>query len=171
MKKLAGRVSVFCFCLMVSSFAYGWTCQELSQRNPQTPLRCGGAVWLGGRIAGQPQFLRSNFGSARSQNYQSRSAGVQRQSSLIGLIVGYVLISGFLCLVIIRPPLIGWYRSQRWFILGTGPIDILFRQIGFRFGVEFFIFCMACLIGSLGGNLVAIFKLFKAYLARVPASK
>ena len=44
-----------------------------------------------------------------------------------------------------------WYRSQRWYVRGKDPIDILFKQIGMRANVEFFAFMVACLVGALGG--------------------
>jgi hypothetical protein len=70
----------------------------------------------------------------------------------------YVVVTGFIGLSVVRPPLIGWYRSQWWFIRGTGPVDILFKQIGFRLGFEFFIYGVSCVFGALGGFLWVVLR-------------
>lgn len=128
-------------------------CADLSRRNPNAVIQCGGEQWLDGRIL--PNQHAPAYGTARNVS-QSGSSELSWQEVAL---MSYVLISGLLGLVIIRPPLINWYKSGSWFIWGSGPVDILFRQIGFRLGFEFFIFAVACIVGSLGGNLAALFKL------------
>jgi hypothetical protein len=51
-----------------------------------------------------------------------------------------------------------WYKSQLWILSGTGPVDILLKQIGFRLTFELFIFGVACVFGALGGWLLTIRK-------------
>ncbi|RYC30310.1 hypothetical protein D3273_19270 [Lichenibacterium minor] len=67
------------------------------------------------------------------------------------LIAIYILVAGVIVLPLVRRPVMAWYRSQRWYVRGKDPIDILFKQIGMRANVEFFAFMVACLVGALGG--------------------
>jgi uncharacterized protein len=73
-------------------------------------------------------------------------------------LAAYVLIAGLLGLAVVRPPLIDWYRSQIWIMGGSGPVDILFKQIGFRLSFEFFTYALACVFGALGGWLLVVFR-------------
>lgn len=68
----------------------------------------------------------------------------------------YALVSGIVTLRLVRPPLIGWYSSSVWFIRGSGPVDILFRQIGMRISFEVFILVLSCIFGSLGGWILVL---------------
>lgn len=77
-------------------------------------------------------------------------------------IVIYVLVSGLMLFADVRRPLIRWYQSQTWFVTGSGVIDILLKQIGYRFSVELFAFGVACVLGSLGGNIYVINRARKA---------
>jgi hypothetical protein len=72
------------------------------------------------------------------------------------ILAAYVFVCGLIALPLVRPPLMEWYRSSDWFIFGTGPVDILLRQVGFRLGFELFIFGISCVIGSLGGAIYAV---------------
>ena len=46
----------------------------------------------------------------------------------------YVLLSTFYGIKLVRPPLMNWYNSQIFFMSGRGPVDIFFKQIGYRLG-------------------------------------
>ncbi len=81
-----------------------------------------------------------------------------RHPTFYNWLAGYILVSGLFALLLVRPPLMRWYRSQIWLVTGTGPVDILFRQIGFRVGFELFIYAIACLVGSLGGWLFVFLR-------------
>ena len=81
---------------------------------------------------------------------------------LFWIIVAYVLISGLMLFADIRRPLVRWYQSQTWFVSGSGPVDILFKQIGYRLSVELLAFGMACILGALGGNLYVVHRARKA---------
>ena len=72
---------------------------------------------------------------------------------LTGLLVlaGYFFVSGLVFLKVPRTPLIAWYQSQGWFFTGTGPVDILFKQIGSRISIEAFAFVLSAIVGGLGG--------------------
>ena len=74
------------------------------------------------------------------------------------VLIAYIVISGLMMFGDIRRPLVNWYRSQGWVMAGNGPIDILFKQIGYRLTVEAFAFGVACLMGSIGGNIYIIMR-------------
>ncbi|MBE2192084.1 MAG: peptidoglycan-binding protein [Alphaproteobacteria bacterium] len=74
------------------------------------------------------------------------------------ILICYIVVSGVLVWPYIHPPLAHWYNSQLWIMTGSNPIEIFFRQIGFRLMWEVFVFAMACFLGSIGGNLIAFIK-------------
>lgn len=92
------------------------------------------------------------------QNSQNMSWEMwyNQHTVLFWIAVAYIVVSAFMVLGFIRRPLIRWYRSQSWFLYGDGVIDILFKQIGNRLAVEVFAFLIACIIGSIGGNVIAL---------------
>ncbi len=67
------------------------------------------------------------------------------------LLAGYLLVSGLVFLRVPRTPIIAWYLAQGWFFTGTGPVDILFKQIGSRISIESFAFTVSAIVGGLGG--------------------
>ena len=77
---------------------------------------------------------------------------------LFWILIGYILASGLMLFADIRRPLVHWYQSQTWFVSGSGALDILFKQIGYRLSVELFAFGVACVLGSLGGNLYVLYR-------------
>ncbi|WP_156898281.1 hypothetical protein [Methylocapsa acidiphila] len=80
-------------------------------------------------------------------------------TTILGVLsVFYIVAAAFRVLPIVRRPLMHWYNSQMWIISGTGPVDILLKQIGFRLTFELFIFGIACVFGALGGWLLTIRK-------------
>ena len=76
-----------------------------------------------------------------------------QKSRLLGLLVilAYFLVSGLVFLKVPRSRIMDWYRSQTWLFMGTGPVDILFKQIGARITVEAFAFAVSAIGGGLGG--------------------
>jgi uncharacterized protein len=111
----------------------------------------------------------ANGAWTKPNDSKSRPAGANERSALDGgfydahpvvliSMLIYVAVTGLICLTVVRPPLIRWYRSQWWFIRGTGPVDILFKQIGFRLSFEFFIYGLSCVFGALGGFLWVILR-------------
>ena len=42
--------AVSVFCLIYSTIVYGWTCQELSLKNPNAQIQCDGKIWANGNI-------------------------------------------------------------------------------------------------------------------------
>lgn len=81
------------------------------------------------------------------------------QKILGGVIMVYVLLSTFYGIKLVRPPLINWYNSQIFFMSGRGPVDIFFKQIGYRLGWEAFVLGATAIVGSLGGAIyLAFFK-------------
>lgn len=73
------------------------------------------------------------------------------QNFLVFVFILYTGIAGMMTLQVVRPPLMKWYNSQGWLIRGTGPVDILLKQVGYRLSFEVFIFDLACAFGSVGG--------------------
>ena len=65
-------------------------------------------------------------------------------------VLGYVVLAGLVCFPLIRRPIVHWYKSQTWFIHGSGVIDIMLKQIGMRLTVEMLAFGIACVVGPLG---------------------
>lgn len=82
----------------------------------------------------------------------------RRHPTFYNWLAGYVLVSGLFGLALVRPPLIRWYRSQFWFVRGTGPVDILLKQIWFRLGFELFTYVLACAVGAVGGWLFVFLR-------------
>jgi len=81
------------------------------------------------------------------------------QSDPLTIIVAiYAVIAGLICLPLVRPPLAKWYRSGFWFIGGSGPVEILLKQVGYRLGFELFIFALSCVFGALGGWIFALYR-------------
>ena len=68
----------------------------------------------------------------------------------------YIFVAGLITLPLVRRPLISWYRSNLWIISGSSPVDILFKQIGFRISFEAFIVAVSLVLGPLGGWLVVM---------------
>jgi hypothetical protein len=81
----------------------------------------------------------------------------RRHPVALNWLAGYILVSGLFGLMLVRPPLMRWYRSQVWLVAGTGPVDILLRKIWFRLGFELFIYAIACVVGAIGGWLLVFF--------------
>ena len=81
------------------------------------------------------------------------------EGSIIGdWIYIYAFASGVLCWPFMRPPFARWYKSQTWVVSGANPIEIFFKQIGFWLMFEGFVFCVACIIGALGGWFFVLVK-------------
>ena len=70
----------------------------------------------------------------------------------------YVVLSGLLMFATVRRPLVAWCKANTWFIRGDNILDVLIKQIGMRLSVEGIAFVIACVIGSLGGNIYTIRK-------------
>ena len=87
---------------------------------------------------------------------------IQSHPVFFWLLVAYVIVSGLMLFADIRRPIVRWYQSQTWFVSGTGVIDILLKQIGYRFSVELLAFGIACVVGALGGNIYVIQRARKA---------
>lgn len=51
-----------------------------------------------------------------------------------------------------------WYRSQTWYVRGSDPIEVMFKQIGMRSSVESFAFMVACFVGALGGWIYILMR-------------
>lgn len=83
---------------------------------------------------------------------------VDEHPYLFWSIIAYIVISGLLLYATIRRPIIGWYSRQVWLVSGEGVIDIMLKQIGMRLTVELLAFLIACVLGSLGGNIYVIRK-------------
>ena len=98
-----------------------------------------------------------NVANAGSSSHQSDAV-----PTWMFVAVAYAFVAGLIALPLVRPPLIEWYRSSTWFIFGSGPVDILLRQIGFRLSFELFIFGISCVIGSLGGAIYVIARRYTA---------
>ncbi|MGA9796690.1 MAG: hypothetical protein WBQ17_14285 [Rhizomicrobium sp.] len=69
----------------------------------------------------------------------------------------YAAIAGLICLPIVRPPFAKWYRSSFWLISGSGPVEILLKQVFYRLGYELFVFGLSCAFGAVGGWIIALF--------------
>ena len=74
------------------------------------------------------------------------------------ILIAYIVISGLMMFGDVRRLLMRWYRSQVWLVSGNGVLDILFKQIGYRLTVELFAFIVACIVGSIGGNIWIIMR-------------
>ena len=72
-----------------------------------------------------------------------------------------VLLSGLLMFATVRRPLLRWYHSNAWFVQGQNIVDIILKQIGMRLTVEAIAFVVACVVGSLGGNIYTIMRASK----------
>lgn len=83
---------------------------------------------------------------------------MDRNLNTLIYLLWYFFISGFFGLPLVRPILMNWYRNQGWFFVGTGPVDIFFRQIGARISFELFVFGVACVVGGLGGWIYLIYR-------------
>ena len=70
----------------------------------------------------------------------------------------YIAVAGLIVFPMVRRPFMRWYRSQRWFVRGSDPIEIMFKQMGMRFSVEAFAFMVSCLVGALGGWLYVLLR-------------
>ena len=71
----------------------------------------------------------------------------ERNTAFMWIVSG---IAGLLDLFLFRPPLMGWYKRQYWFVRGRGPVDILFKQVGYRLGFELFIFSIPFILIYVG---------------------
>ena len=73
-------------------------------------------------------------------------------SSAMTIAIGcYLLWGTFWGCKIVYPRMMSWYNSTTWFIFGTGPMDILKRQIIFGLQVRFWSVVIGIVVGCLGG--------------------
>jgi uncharacterized protein len=63
----------------------------------------------------------------------------------------YVIWGAYWGCKIVYPRMMAWYKSQRWFIFGTSPMDILTSQIVFGLQVRFWAIVIGLIVGCLGG--------------------
>ena len=110
------------------------------------------------RVAPAIRPLRSPSNRKASAVYQTDEKLFDAHPILGLFFAVYVLVAGLFVLPLVRRPVMVWYRSQRWYVRGKDPIEILFKQIGMRANVEFFAFMLACLVGALGGWLYVILR-------------
>lgn len=75
------------------------------------------------------------------------------------LIWGYIAISTILGLVVVYGPMMKWYKRQFIFIEARGMVEVFFRRLGLLFSWLLFVLFCAAVVGSLGGNIYAIYKL------------
>lgn len=75
------------------------------------------------------------------------------------LIWGYILVSTILGLVVVYRPMMNWYKRQFIFIEARGMVEVFFRRLGLLFSWLLFVLFCAAVVGSLGGNIYALFKL------------
>lgn len=68
----------------------------------------------------------------------------------------YVLITALIVFPMVRRPLVHWYKSQIWFVHGSGILDILMKQIGMRLTVEAIAFGISCVVGPIGGFIYVL---------------
>ena len=84
---------------------------------------------------------------------------IKRNSYLITL--AYILFGIIIGQMWIRPILMRWYRSNAWFIAGSGPVDILFKSIGVRLSYEAFVFFAGSVVGILFGWIYIAYLIIK----------
>lgn len=91
MKSRAGRISVFVFgfCFIVFSFAYGWTCQELSRKNPNSQIACEGQIWSNGNAVGTVFSPAQQKGASPARRKGASSEG----SRVLTPFSGYTLLN------------------------------------------------------------------------------
>jgi len=65
----------------------------------------------------------------------------------------YVIWGAYWGCKIVYPRMLAWYKSQRWFIFGTSPMDILMSQIAFGLQVRFWAIVIGLIVGCLGGAI------------------
>lgn len=63
----------------------------------------------------------------------------------------YVMWGAYWGCQIVYPRMLEWYNSSTWLIFGTGPMDILKRQIIFGLQVRFWAIVIGTVVGCLGG--------------------
>lgn len=66
--------------------------------------------------------------------------------------------SVLLCVFVVRPPMMRWYRGQARFYSGSGSVQIMLRQIGDRIGMEVF---------ALFISFIVVFFVIRAIIARL----
>ena len=64
----------------------------------------------------------------------------------------YILWGAYWGCQIVYPRMLAWYKSSTWLIFGTGPMDILKRQIIFGLQVRFWAIVIGIVVGCLGGG-------------------
>lgn len=75
------------------------------------------------------------------------------------LIWGYIAISTILGLFVVYRPMMNWYKRQFIFVHAGGMVEVFFKRLALKFNWLLFVLACAAVIGSLGGNIYAIFKL------------
>jgi hypothetical protein len=127
------------------------------QNNAGSSTRRAGDEVAQQRAADEPRAVRIAASNVAAKSPQSDGVHIW-----MFILVAYAFVAGLITLPLVRPPLIEWYSSSTWIIFGNGPIDILFRQIGFRLSFELFTFGISCVIGSLGGAIYVIGRRYGA---------
>ncbi len=85
---------------------------------------------------------------------------LSNQAFLIGAGI-YVVLSGLLALTFVRPWMIKWYKNQVFMVNVRNAEEAFIGHLGRRLFFELFIFAVACVLGSVGGNIIGFFKLFR----------
>jgi|GEM_PF-6062412 len=85
---------------------------------------------------------------------------LSNQAFLIGVGI-YIVLSGLLALTFVRPGMLKWYKNQIFFVQVRHAHEAFIGDIGRRFIFELFILVVACVLGSVGGNIIGFFKLFR----------
>lgn len=127
------------------------------QNNAGSSTRRAGDQVAQQRYADEPRAVRIAASDVAARSPQSDEVPIW-----MFILAAYAFVAGLITLPLVRPPLIEWYESSTWLIFGSGPIDILFRQIGFRLSFELFVFGISCAIGSLGGAIYVISRRYGA---------
>ena len=78
-----------------------------------------------------------------------------------GLIGIYIIVAGSVAHIWFRHKVMDWYVSNGWLRLGTGPIDIMFKQMGQRYSTEAFIALVSVGFGFLGAFILGYLELKK----------
>jgi hypothetical protein len=83
----------------------------------------------------------------------------------------YAVPCGLIGMFLVRPPMIGWYRSNIFITSGRGAADLLWKSIVRKIGFEMTIFFVAVVVGSLGGAVIVVLFVLGKAVAKVAARR